>query len=173
MVENVLAHARLERNRAGGTIELISVRELLDRCACTLQDRAIQAGMSLKIDCGGLEEARFRADLPAVERILFNLVDNASKYACEAADKSIQLSVHKTGAAVSILVEDHGPGVPRGDRRRLFRPFSRASRRESSARSGIGLGLSLSRRLARKMGGELTLNERDGGGACFDLTLPV
>ena len=81
-------------------------------------------------------------------------------------------SKRKNGISVMIRVRDHGPGITPGEERRIFRPFCKSARQAAETAPGVGLGLALSRRLARSMGGELSL---DGcpDGACFVLTLRV
>ncbi|KKL24677.1 hypothetical protein LCGC14_2412940, partial [marine sediment metagenome] len=67
----------------------------------------------------------------------------------------------------------HGPGVPAEDAKDVFRAFHRAGRDAAGSPGGLGLGLAISRRLARSLGGELSLDSRDGeGGASFTLLLP-
>jgi C4-dicarboxylate-specific signal transduction histidine kinase len=68
-------------------------------------------------------------------------------------------------------VRDHGPGIPAGATRRLFRPFSKSARDAANTAPGVGLGLALSRRLAVDLGGWLAA-EANHGGADFVLTLP-
>ena len=113
-----------------------------------------------------------RADASAVEQILFNLVDNARKHASSAGDARIHLGAAREGEFAVLRVRDHGPGVAKNDARRLFRPFSKSARDAANSAPGAGLGLALSRRLAREMGGELRLDEDVKGGACFVLSLP-
>jgi len=73
---------------------------------------------------------------------------------------------------VEIVVADHGPGLALSDRWRLFRSFSKTAEEAAMSAPGIGLGLALSRRLARDMGGDLRLDDEYTGGARFVLTLP-
>jgi signal transduction histidine kinase len=115
-----------------------------------------------------------QADVSAVEQILFNLVDNACKYAAhEATEKVIQLKADADGRAAMLSVRDHGPGIPLREAKRLFEPFHKSAHEAAHSAPGVGLGLALCRRLSRAMGGELQL-ERDGEpGACFVLTLPL
>ncbi|MCX5677204.1 MAG: ATP-binding protein, partial [Planctomycetota bacterium] len=113
-----------------------------------------------------------RADPSAVEQILFNLVDNACKYAAGAADKRIHLVARAAGDRAALEVCDHGPGLSARDARRLFRPFSKSARDAAHSAPGVGLGLALSRRLAREMGGDLVLIPRPADGACFAVSLP-
>lgn len=112
------------------------------------------------------------ADPMAVEQILFNLVDNACKYAAEASDRTIHLRVQAWGRAVHFEVADRGPGISREQERRLFRPFSKSAQQAAHSAPGVGLGLALSRRLARQMSGDLRYSPNDGHGACFVLSLP-
>jgi len=106
-----------------------------------------------------------------VESILFNLVDNAAKYASRAADRRIHLEARAAAGRLEIRVRDHGPGIAEPER--LFRPFSRSAREAAGSSPGVGLGLALSRRLARAMGGDLRLDRTVADGACFDLRLPL
>lgn len=173
LVENVLAYARLERGRARGRVEDVTLAEILDRTRGRLADRAGQAGMELVVDSlEGQGGAAVRADTSAVEQILFNLVDNACKYAVRAEDKRIHLAVGEAGGRPCLRVCDHGPGITAAEARRLFRPFSKSARDAANSAPGVGLGLALSRRLAREMGGDLTLEHPPEGGACFVLRLP-
>jgi signal transduction histidine kinase len=174
LVENVLAYARLERGRTSGRVETLSLARLIDPIRPRLADRAVQAGMELAVEAGdGALEATVRANPSAVEQILFNLVDNACKYAAGAADKRIHLSVQRVGDGARIAVRDHGPGISGPAARRLFRPFSKSAREAANSAPGIGLGLALSHRLAGDMGGRLDLDQDRPEGACFVLSLPA
>ena len=171
LVENVLAYARLERGRARGRIEAVALETIVERVRGRLADRAAQAGMELVVEpLAGDATAAVRADASAVEQILFNLVDNACKYAAAAADKRIHLVAEAADGAGRLKVCDHGPGISPQDGRRLFRPFSKSARDAANSAPGVGLGLALSRRLAREMGGDLVL-EPAADGACFVLML--
>jgi len=184
LIENVLAFARLERGRGRGRLETVPVRDLLGRTRERLARCAEQAGMALAVevadDAAGVS---VRVDPSAAEQVLLNLVDNACKYAAGASDARIHIEVARSAAfrpyprgardAVAISVRDHGPGISAEGRRRLFRPFSKSARDAAHSKPGVGLGLALSRRLARDMGGDLRLDDRPEGGACFVLTLPL
>jgi len=175
LVENVLAYARLERGWPRRRIERIAAGELLVGFVPRLKDRAALAGRELVVDTTPIAGATVEVDISAVERILFNLVDNACKHAVPAADARIHIEGAGVDGHLTIRVRDHGPGLHAGDARRLFRPFFRSAREAASEAPGVGLGLALSRRLARRMGGDLRLEPAaDGeGGACFALTLPA
>ncbi len=173
LVENVLAYSRLERGRQGGTLESILLSALLDRVTGPLTERCRQAGTSLRITVSEeLRASAVRVDLSAVERILMNLVDNAAKYgACGESDKPIVLEARCESSAVLLRVRDFGPGLSREARGRLFRPFSKSAAEAAEEAPGVGLGLALSHRLARRMGGDLSL-DRETEGTAFVLRLP-
>jgi len=166
VVSNVLGFSQLERGNLIVGAELgelgTALRELAERAQPTLE----RTGASLELDVDAALRARFDRD--AVARIVANLLDNAEKYARVASDRAIRLAASELGDAVEVVVEDRGPGV--ADPRALFQPFSRVHSKDGPA--GLGLGLALSRSLARAMGGDLTYRPRPGGGSRFALRLP-
>ncbi len=172
MVENVLAYARLERGRAKGKLEDVTLGELLQQSGPRLLERAAGGEMILEIAVDdSLRAAVVQANPSAVEQILFNLVDNACKYACHAADRRITLTAVGVGSAAEIHIRDRGPGIDRTMAGQIFRGFSKSAKDAAHSAPGIGLGLALSRRLAGDMGATLRLDDPGGGGACFVLGL--
>lgn len=171
IVESVLEYARLGRRTPRRRGERHDARDLLARVAPALEGRAERAGMTLQL--ASPPAATVGADADKVERILLNLVDNACKYAGESEDRRITIDAEARDGVLTIGVRDRGPGVPASERRRIFGAFHRARRDQDSASPGLGLGLALSRGLAREMGGELSLAEHPGPGASFELRLPL
>ena len=170
LVENALAYARLEGSRSKAHIETITVQALLDRVRNSLTARAEHTGMQLVFESeqDALSQVVL-ADVSAVEQILFNLVDNAGKYASSASDKRIHIEAVKEGGP-AVRVRDHGPGIGENVKKRMFQPFNKSAKDAANSAPGVGLGLALSRRLARGMGGDLRLQESSLG-ACFELIL--
>lgn len=103
----------------------------------------------------------------AVIQILVNLIGNAIRHSPQGG--MIRLSFRSAGGRASVSVADDGPGVDAADQQRIFDRFERAQTRGE----GTGLGLAISRRLARSMGGDVTLDSAPGEGARFTLTLPA
>ncbi len=172
LVKNVLAYARLDSKR-GVNLSDIAAGELLDRVGPRLAERARQAGMELeRLEPEELRARNLRTDALVVEQILYNLVDNACKYAAGADDRRIGLELALDGVLLQLRVWDHGPGIPPHARRRLFKPFQKLGPREARSAPGVGLGLALCRRLARLVGGGLAYEAQDQG-ACFTLALPL
>ncbi|MBX3473143.1 MAG: HAMP domain-containing histidine kinase [Planctomycetes bacterium] len=174
LVENVLSYARLERGRARDRAEQVSMQPLLDRIRGSLLERARQARMELAItiapDAAG---SAVRVDPAAIERILFNLVDNACKYAAAANDKRIELTVARSNGKLAIRVRDFGPGIDAETAARLFKPFRKSAQAAANSAPGVGLGLSLCRGLARAMNGDLRHVVGIAPGACLELELPA
>ncbi len=171
LVENVLAYARLERGSLASRRVAISANTLLERIEAPLAQRVEQAGMTLVMEAE-FSDAQLRVDPGAVEQILFNLVDNACKYARTADDDRIHVNLTCDGRQVCFHVVDHGPGILRKERHRIFQPFTKSVQEAAQSAPGVGLGLGLSRRLARAMGGALYLSTEAGAGACFVLRFP-
>lgn len=172
LVENVLSYARLEEGRRTGRIADIAIGDLMAQARPLLERRAADAGMTLDCESGVAPETIIRTDAEAYNQIVFNLVDNACKYARDAQDRSIQLRVGEESGRLSTLVCDHGAGITPAQARMIFEPFERG-KFAASDKPGIGLGLALSRRLARDLGGDLICKPGHEGGACFELILPL
>ncbi|MCB9845732.1 MAG: HAMP domain-containing histidine kinase [Phycisphaeraceae bacterium] len=174
IVENVLAYARLDRRRATRVRESMPLGEMLDQVLPGLEKRAAHAGMSLELVVPPeTRSVRVPSEREGIERILTNLVDNSCKYAAGSEDPTIRLAVRRSGRRVHLRVSDRGPGVPAELRRVIFRSFQRGTHAGDVSNPGLGLGLSLSRGLARRIGGALRLAAPGERGASFVLTLPV
>jgi signal transduction histidine kinase len=174
LIENVLGFARLERRPPPAQREPMRLDELLARVEPRLRARAARSAMELVVEqAGGSAARQVRADASLVEQVLLNLVDNACKYADDADDRRIILRSGVDGGRALLSVSDFGPGVPRDLQRTLFTPFSKSAERAAESRPGVGLGLALSRGLARQMGGDLSLVDGTTRGATFTLSLPL
>jgi signal transduction histidine kinase len=174
LVENVLAYARLERGRKPHAQDRETLRSLLDRIGPRLVQRAEQAGMQcdLQLDAATAQQ-EFTTDTGVVEQILFNLVDNAAKYARRTTDRRIHVAADRNGQYVRLMVRDHGPGIVQRPWSRRMQPFGKSAQESAESAPGVGLGLALCQRLARQLGGRLKIEATPGGGATVSLLLPV
>ncbi|MBN1443229.1 MAG: HAMP domain-containing histidine kinase [Planctomycetes bacterium] len=136
-------------------------------------ERGGERGAHRRDDGGRRAEIAVSLDTSALEQILVNLVDNACKYAGRAEDRRIHLELERAPGRAVIRVRDHGPGISRRDRRRLFQLFSKSDRDAANSAPGVGLGLALSRRLARALGGDLYLDPDVDDGAAFVVEVPA
>lgn len=175
LVQNVLAFSRLESGRGGARLGDVTLGALIDGVSERCRDRVESAGMTLEVEISPASRAVYvHTDPDGVEHVVFNLIDNAAKYAADGEDRRIHLGADGASPRGPVLwVRDHGPGLSAGVRRHLFRAFTRASRVAARDQPGVGLGLALGRRIARSIGGDLVHDDRVLDGARFELRLPL
>ncbi|MGZ8785091.1 MAG: sensor histidine kinase, partial [Acidimicrobiia bacterium] len=161
IIEDLLTASRMESN----VFEVASEPVDLDLEVAKIVDHYPAEGMTVR-HTGPRSGVVALADQVRLRQVLRNLLSNAVRY----GGKSIDVSVHPDGAKVHVRVADDGPGVPAGEEETIFLPYRRATTRRHN--SSIGLGLWISRRLARAMGGNLTYSHV-GTETVFELTLPV
>ena len=162
IIEDLLTASRMESN----VLDVASEPVDLDLEVAKVIDHYPTEGMSIK-HTGPRSGVVALADQVRLRQVLRNLLSNAVRY----GGKSIAISVHPDGARAHIRVADDGPGVPTGEEETIFLPYRRAANTPRH-KSSVGLGLWISRRLAKAMGGDLTYS-RVGGQTVFELTLPV
>jgi two-component system sensor histidine kinase KdpD len=107
------------------------------------------------------------ADIALLERALANLIGNAQRH----TDGPVEVTGGLHGQRASLVVVDHGPGVPAAARNQIFEPFQRLG--DHHADDGVGLGLAVSRGLVEAQGGSLHAEETPGGGLSMVLELPA
>lgn len=170
LVNDVLTVARLE----GATPLSVTVIPLESALAeveslCLLQAEASRVEFSI----APLPEAiQVAADAERFQRILLNLVTNGIKFTGSGGRVTVECGVNDS--MVHVSVSDTGIGIGAGDIDRVFEPFVQIDPQlATSAQHGVGLGLSISRELARSMGGDLTCRSTAGSGSTFTLVLPV
>ncbi|GAA5130543.1 HAMP domain-containing histidine kinase [Luteolibacter yonseiensis] len=170
LVENVLSFSKIERGSARSSVREIVVDEFLESVRDRLEARLATAEMRLemRIPC----KIRLQVDAAAVEHIIFNLIDNAAKYAAGGDPPVVEIRTATSVRHLEIVVTDSGPGIPVSERRRIFRAFHKSAREAAESRPGVGLGLALSRRLAKSLGGGLDCVDAEQG-ARFVLRLPL
>jgi len=175
LVEGLLDLSRPGRNDATLPREPVDLRALLGRIAERFAFQAREHGIQLEAaGCGagsGAGEILAATNAPAVERIVLNLLDNAQKYR-QSEKPWVRLGLEARNGAARISVEDNGIGIPRRDLERVFEDFYRV-RYDDYAVKGSGLGLSIARKLARKLGGDVTVESRPGEGSTFTLEIPL
>jgi two-component system, OmpR family, phosphate regulon sensor histidine kinase PhoR len=169
MIEAVLDWSRLESGRRTLKKERLDVKQVVEASLDAFRAQRLEATVDLSTEVS--------PDLPAIEGdrealagALLNLLHNAYKYS--GADKRIALRAHREKKGVAIEVEDHGVGIPKRDRRRVFDRFYRVDNLLTRDTEGSGLGLSISRRIVEAHGGTLTLVSEIGRGSTFTLHLP-
>ena len=173
LVENVLAYSQIERGKV--TLTDCALSELLPPIIDRLQSRIAQTQAHLTVSNECPPSTVLRTDPTAVEQILFNLLDNACKYALdEHPSQEISLSINLQQKYITFTLQDQGPGIHRRDLSRLFEPFHKSSETAAHTRKpGVGLGLSIAKKQAQILKGSLTLLPSKSQGARFRLQLPM
>jgi signal transduction histidine kinase len=169
LVENMLYFSRAERRvpcaAATPTSLDVLVRDVVEGFEVLAQARratvvpCIASGLTAEIDPGALRQ------------VLLNLLDNAIKYGPEG--QTVRVSVAGTEEGARITVEDEGPGIAMTDAERIWEPFWRLPRAESTSVGGSGIGLAIVRQLVRLHGGRTWAERADSGGARFVVVLPA
>lgn len=162
LVENLLAMSRLQ----AGVLSVHLRPVALDAVVAQAMRHAAP-GSDVRVSVGdGLPYVR--ADPGLLERVVANLVSNAVQ---AAAGGSVAVSAFRSGAGVVLAVIDHGTGISKADRERMFAPFQRLD--DKRADGGLGLGLAIARGFTEAMGGTLIPSDTSGGGLTMTVTLPT
>lgn len=169
LVGNVLDFSRIEQGRKTYHGEVVDLATVIEHVVGLQKERITAAGIKVVIDVA--DDLTVWCDCDSFEQVLLNLIDNAIKYGASGGQLSI--SAISMGDKAVLRLCDNGPGVPLRLRKNLFLPFHRADDSITATQPGCGLGLSISRRLLRDMGGELDYEPNPDGGACFVLTVPI
>ena len=170
LIDQVLVFARIERGVNPYRFEYEEVGPLVRGVAEDFRAQAASEGFRYEIAIEpDLPEVRVDAD--SVRQMLLNLLSNAIKYSDSQRDVTVR--VFRRDGELALQVEDHGIGIEPTEQSRIFEEFYRVDTRLSSRRSGVGLGLTLVRRLAEAHGGRVSVESERGRGSRFTVWLPL
>jgi two-component system, OmpR family, sensor histidine kinase KdpD len=162
-VANLLDAARMQAEGVHLDLQWHALDELVGSALAATELGARRIDVDIPPDIPLVE-----LDATLFEHVLVNLLDNATKYTPD--DAMIAISAEQTEAQVTLRIEDDGPGFPANvDPHALFAQFVRGAR--DSSVPGVGLGLSLSRRIVEAHGGSISAARREPRGACFEIIL--
>jgi len=169
LIESVLSFARVEAGTLSFDIHKVSTTDLISAALALIEPQVGARGLSVEsVDCDELHWVA--ADPEKARQILLNLLSNAMKFTPSGG--RLTLSCARRGDSVEISVADSGIGIPANKLESIFEPFVQVDTRLTRTQEGVGLGLAISRDLARRMGGELSVRSAVGEGTCFTLRLP-
>ena len=164
----------------------IRIGDTVDAALSLIRPQAASKGLVIRDACGGSADAQYMGDESRVRQVLINLLDNAVKFTPSGGQISVDCAFTESPHAqvllsdglpyIGLCVVDTGVGIPTDQMGRIFEPFTQVERNASPytrPADGTGLGLTISRRLARLMGGDLTFESREGEGSTFTLWLPL
>lgn len=166
VVEAVLDAASLNSGKVGLNVRDFHLHDIVEDLSAVMAPLAAEKGLSYAGSIAVDVPDRIRADDVRLRQVLVNLLGNAVKFTDQGA---IRLRISRQGDSLIASVADTGPGINEDDRQRVFRAFERGDLNEGS---GTGLGLTISLRLARLMGGELSLTSEPGDGCRVELKMP-
>jgi signal transduction histidine kinase len=177
LIDNVLDFSKIEAGRMIVSSERHHVRFVVSDAIEIVRPLIDEKGLEL-VDVCGAPELEYIGDEMRVRQILVNLLSNAVKFTPQGGRITIRAEVGTGragagGASIALTVEDTGVGIPPAEIDAVFEPYVQSKSELENTGRGTGLGLPISRRLARLMEGDLTLRSELGHGSQFTLCLPV
>ena len=165
LIANVLQLARMTRNNLQVDKKPLAVSELMDSIRSRVSSQIERAGFKLKVCCEpGAGQSIIQADPDGFTQIFINLVDNAIKFSACAEQKVIDIGCQRLrDGSVQFSVRDYGPGIPGDQMKKIFRLFYRSENELTRETVGTGIGLALVHQLARAMGGQVDVVNREPG----------
>jgi signal transduction histidine kinase len=178
LVTDVLNFARLDAGRVEFHVTAVELATVLEDLEPLIQPQLAAKKLAYSHDgCLSHSPDRqhcIRADAEKVRQILLNLLTNAVKFTDSGGSVAVNCETDARAGVVRISVSDTGRGIPPDQLERIFEPFVQVDRhRTHESQQGVGLGLSISRDLARAMGGDLSASSALRQGSTFTLVLPA
>lgn len=169
LINGVLNYSQIEAGAVQFFSEQVPLREALSTCEALIGPQALAKGLVVAFERAN-PDLEVNADREKLQQILLNLLTNATKFTERGG--RIGLSCRATEKEVFISVSDTGRGIAADQLTRVFEPFVQLDAQLTRKNDGVGLGLAISRDLARGMGGDLTVESEVGSGSVFTLVLP-
>jgi Na+/proline symporter/nitrogen-specific signal transduction histidine kinase len=170
LVNQVLDMAKIEAGHAEWHDTDVDLREIVEQAASTMQETYRERGVALILTLPG-QVMPVRADADRLTQVVLNLLSNAVKYAPREGGR-VALRLQDSTDALTVEVEDNGPGIPLEQQSVAFEKFRQVSGDQHYRPGGTGLGLPISRQIVEHFGGRLWLRSEPGQGACFGFSLP-
>jgi PAS domain S-box-containing protein len=168
IIDEILTFSRAEAGREEVRPQVLDLVDLADAVVAMLQPQAAQRGLQLSVEPAA-RSVSLHSDGGKIRQILTNLIGNAIKFTDYG---SIRVAVRTAGEAAEVVIRDTGLGIPADMIDLVFEPFTQVDQSNTRERGGTGLGLTVSRRLARLLGGDVTAESEPGAGSTFTLRLP-
>ncbi len=170
LVEELFAFARMEYAESMPSDKTIDLLAIVRRSVESVVPLAERKRLSIDVDCGA-GDAWVRGDPALLERAISNVLENAVRYTPDRG--RVRVHCGRMGDRAAFTIVDNGPGIPTEDLPRVFEPMYRGEQSRNRDTGGAGLGLTISRRIVRRLGGELTAGNRPEGGAVLAGWLPI
>jgi len=171
ILNDILDISQLESGKLQVVPQTVDLLQLVQQVDALMHAQALAKGLTLRVDVAPDVPRWVRTDPTRVRQILFNLLSNALKFT--SAGEVALVVTHGSAGHIELAVSDTGAGMDDATQARLFQRFMQGDERPSRRTSGTGLGLQISRDLARLMGGDITVRSQPGQGSTFTVSLPV
>jgi len=173
LVNKVLAHARIDAGHEPIQVCAVDALQVLQEAIEVVGPLVRANGNTLHVS-EVAADCRLMADPARLNQCLIHLLENAAKFTKNGEIKiSIRRATENGRGVVSVEIRDTGIGIERADLARLFQPFAARSAGVDNSQGGAGLGLSITRKLCRAMGGDVTVMSEPGVGSAFKIELPA
>ncbi|WP_275098161.1 hybrid sensor histidine kinase/response regulator [Sedimenticola hydrogenitrophicus] len=176
LIDNILDLSRIEARRTPLHPQSVAVIPLLQGLVELVQPQFDAKGLSLRLELGRTAPAQITSDPDKLRQILKNFLSNAVKFT-ETGEAVLRVAAadpaDADSYALQISVSDSGIGIPAEQHAEIFEAFKQADGATNRRYGGTGLGLTISRQLARLLGGDIRLRSRPGQGSRFTLLLPA
>lgn len=176
LVNDVLQVSKLESGRPAEVEEPFELHDILDTCIMILSAQAEGAGIRLALEEVDIQHGRLIGNPLHLKQILMGIIDNGIKY--NRPDGSVLIRVKETGCREGIadyrfVIEDTGIGIGEEFKKHIFEPFTQEHQGARTHYNGVGLGMSIVKKLVDQMGGTIEIDSRVGAGSVFRVTLPI
>ena len=171
LINDILDIEKIESGKMEFTFEPVQICSLIEAAVEEHRTFFDQYKVRMRIEHGKRQNVMIQGDYGRLMQVLANLMSNAAKFSPENGTAVIGTAVWTD--MVRIWIKDEGPGIPEAFRDRIFQKFSQVDSSDTRKKSGSGLGLSIARKLLQDMDGSLHYRQREGGGACFIVKLPL
>ncbi len=176
LVNDVLQVSKLESGRPAAVEEPFDLYEILESCIAILSAQAETENIRLALEEVDLQHRRLVGNPMNLKQILMNIIDNALKY--NRPHGSVFVRVKETAcqsgtANYQFVIEDTGIGMGEDFKKHIFEPFTQEHQGARTHYSGVGLGMSIAKKLVEQMKGTIKVDSQLGEGSVFQITLPI
>ena len=176
LVNDVLQVSKLDSGITAETEEPFELHDILENCISILSVQAEEAGIRLVLEEVQLQHSRLIGNPLHLKQILMNILDNALKY--NRTNGSVFVQVKETACQGGIgkyrfVIEDTGIGIGEDFKKHIFEPFTQEHQDARTNYNGVGLGMSVAKKLVDQMEGTIEVDSRIGRGSVFEVTLPI
>jgi PAS domain S-box-containing protein len=170
LINDILDVEKIESGRMGFSLRPLLLAGVAREAVAANEGFAREHGVAIALD-NALPGAKVLADPDRLNQVITNLISNAAKFSPQG--ETVRVAIAARGEGVRLTVADCGPGIPDEFRGRIFQKFSQADSSDTRKVGGSGLGLTISKAIVERFGGELSFDSVRGAGASFHVDLPV